>query len=190
MWKTILTVLWPALAWFASRAVAEAAFEDLLRFRAAASTLAPAILALVTLIASRAGTIGSWGMVACLFGSAISGLIGICWEYGRWAHILHEPHVTHLYILRHLDWLLVLASVVALLVPFVAVASRFKGFSIPWPSTSSRNAFGSAAFMPVREAAKRFSKGDLVIGEAYDPKYMRPTPGRHHSCGWRGTSIF
>ncbi len=153
-----------------------------------------AILALVTLIASRAGTIGSWGMVACLFGSAISGLIGICWEYGRWAHILHEPHVTHLYILRHLDWLLVLASVVALLVPFVAVASRFKGFSIPWPSTSSRNAFGSAAFMPVREAAKRFSKGDLVIGEAYDPKYMRPTRDgttpadggeRASSDGWR-----
>ncbi len=106
-------------------------------------------------------------------GDALSGTIGLNWEYERWQAYLGQPGYTPLFIFRHLDWWLVgvsLLAIVSLLVPVVLKA----GWS-PLPNglrvkRARSDAHGSARWMSMAEAQTVFKEGDLVVGEAYDPK--------------------
>lgn len=95
-------------------------------------------------------------------GSIVAGVLGFVAEYERWHLYLGLPGYTWNFILQHLDYPLSLVSLLAILVPLITMVGRNL-------SPHHGTAYGSARWLSMAEARKKFDAGGLVVGEAYVP---------------------
>jgi type IV secretion system protein VirD4 len=172
VWRFV-SPLWPALAWLAVREIALAWFEDAPAVRAAAVTAAPAVLALAVIAASKGGLAPRWAALVTFLGAILSGLIGFGWEIGRWSPFWPDPLYSWTFVLRHLDYPLLLSSLAATVLPLSPLLASLWGLRRPRVS----DAYGSARFMSLAEAKARYATGELVIGEAYTAGRLSARPG-------------
>lgn len=168
---SLIALSWPVIAWFVLRTVA-AEMTAATSYHRAATAGAPVLLAVVALAAKNVPTLISAGSsLILLAGSMLSGGLGLYEEYDRLAPTFGLASVTPMFILQSLDYPLIVASLAAILVPIAPL------LQLGELRSGAPRAKGGAAFMPVRVAASKFSRGDIVFGEAYDPKYRLPRPG-------------
>jgi type IV secretion system protein VirD4 len=165
--------LWPALAWLGVREAALTSFDDVPAVRAAAVTFAPVVLAGVVTAAAKASLAPKWTALVLFLGAVLSGWIGLTWEFGRWSPFWRDPTYTWGFVLRHLDYPLILASLAAIALPLSPLLMSLWRTRTGKPS----DLYGSARFMTLPEATGRYAAGELILGEAYTAGKAMPQPG-------------
>jgi len=165
-----LVALWPLWLWLLVRGLFGSLSEGSDFYRAA-QTAGPLLLFGIAFFAQTRGGSERTLWLAIL-GAVISGLIGLSWEYELWKPYLGQPGYTPLFISLHVDWPLILVSLLALaspLAPVVQTAGWWPAGRGPRVKRARSEAHGSARWMTIREAQQAFQEGDLVVGEAYEP---------------------
>ncbi|OEU71020.1 MAG: hypothetical protein BA863_07690 [Desulfovibrio sp. S3730MH75] len=104
-----------------------------------------------------------------VLGVFASGGMGLYREWQRWEPFIGQQGYTNQFIAKNLNWPLVGSSTLCLAIVAFIFIYRSDSFRLWSAQKRDKGVYGSAAWMSMNEAKKLFSKGSLVIGEAYDP---------------------
>ena len=126
--------------------------------------LGPALVATLLLILSPTQRIGSITGIVVLGGTVLSGIWGWHSEWQRWAGKGY-PAAT---VFSNLDVPLIMVASYAVLVPFWSRLPPVWLWGNPHSRKAETTAFGSARWMTLADAKRRFASGPLIIGAAYD----------------------
>jgi type IV secretion system protein VirD4 len=170
----LIIALWPLWAWIGVRSLIGGLMEGT-SFYGAALTVAPLILYVVVVWLGRRSPNFQRLTGLAAIGALVSGVYGLYSEYGRWeAYLNYYPNITTWYILRYLDWPLVLVSLVCIAIPAALMFGQkmsLKGI-LGWGDGLKRStiAHGSAVWLTPQAALQVLNQGTMVVGEAYNPK--------------------
>lgn len=165
-------LLWPFVAWLVLRGAASQAFTGTEWYRAGVT--GSALVLWLAVVGLRKGQlVGPATMGFAVLLTVASGAWGLWWEWLRWQPSLALGTGTGT-VLVHADWALVLVSLSC----FAAPVFGWRLGSHAFGAADGAGTFGTARWLSIAQALRLFSRGSLVIGEAYEPQRRPGDAGR------------